>query len=328
MRDRHQGLRSHRRTQFYTHEAAESDANLVDRIDRLQRDQLRWGNFYGHIFTEDTEHILPWRDDSDSGFSISIEPYSEMIENLVTDGLISPTGPSSRLETAVRYHLSWIADMMLCGHAVYEIDLLSDADGEKVAFRTGWIPQGTIDKRKGRYIQYVPEELGEGRKHKGCYYVELDEEMLIWTQLPRSTRLSLRRAASTLAEASVQQSTPSAMLHARVKEFNLQQFKDAQAREVLSATKGLGWHGRWLFDEQMTLPYITWRHLEFLRLKILIRDAGIASINRALVVAGASIGFNAQLVLRGAITAPDVDRAQNELRTGSRPLSQLLEMDV
>jgi hypothetical protein len=60
MRDPHQGLRSHRRTQFYIREAAENDANLVDRLSRLQRDQLQWGNFYGHMFTEDAEQILPW----------------------------------------------------------------------------------------------------------------------------------------------------------------------------------------------------------------------------------------------------------------------------
>ena len=86
--------------------------------------------------------------------------------------------------------------MMLRGQAVDEIDLLSDADGRKVAFRTGWIPQGSIDKRRGRYIQYVPEALGEGRKHKGCYYIQLDEEKLIWTQLPRPMRNTLRGAAS------------------------------------------------------------------------------------------------------------------------------------
>ncbi|AFC52215.1 hypothetical protein MPRI_25760 [Mycobacterium paraintracellulare] len=326
MRDPHQGLRSHRRTQFYIREAAGNDADLVDRLNRLQRDQLQWGNFYGHMFTEDAEQILPWGDHPDSGFSVSIEPYNSDVEELITDGLISPTGPSSRLETAVRYHLSWIADMMLRGQAVYEIDLLSDADRKKVAFRTGWIPQGTIDKRNRRYIQYVPEELGEGRKHKGCYYVELDEDMLIWTQLPRSMRSTLRRAASTLAEASVQQSTPSAMLHARVQEFNLKQFKDKQAREVLSATRDLGWHARWLFDEQMTSPYIVWRHLEFQRFKLSIRDAGIASLNRALALAGGEIGFKARLVLHGAITAHDVDRAQNELRAGSRPLTELLSM--
>lgn len=326
MRDPHQGLRSHRRTQFYIPEAAENDANLVNRLNRLQRSQLRWGNFYGHMFTEDAEQILPWGDEPDSGFSVSIEPHSRQIEDLITGGLISPTGPSSRLETAVRYHLSWIADMMLRGLAVYELDLLSDADGKKVAFRTGWIPQGSLDKRNGRYIQYVPEELGEGRKHKGCYYIQLDEDKLIWTELSRSMRTTLRRTASTLAAASVQQSTPSVMLHSRVREFDLKQFKDEQAREVLSATRDLGWHARWLFDDQMTSPYIVWRHLEFERFKISIRDAGIASLNRALVIAGAAIGFEAQLVLRGAITALDIDRAQNELRAGSRPLSALLKM--
>jgi hypothetical protein len=326
MRDPHQGLRSHRRTQFYIHEAAENDANLVDRLNRLQRNQLRWGNFYGHMFTEDAEQILPWGDDTDGGFSVSIEPYSSGVEDLITDGLISPTGPSSRLETAVRYHLSWIADMMLRGQAVYEIDLLTDADGEKVAFRTGWIPQGSIDKRNGRYIQYVPEELGEGRKYKGCYYIQLDEDKLVWAQLSRPMQRSLRRVASTLAAASIQQSTPSSMLHSRVPEFDLKHFKDEQAREVLSATRELGWHARWLFDEQMTSPYIVWRHLEFERFKISIRDAGIASLNRTLALAGTAIGFEARLMLRGAISTLDIDQAQDELRAGSRPLTELLKM--
>jgi hypothetical protein len=269
---------------------------------------------------------LPWGDDPDSGFSVSLDPHSRQIEDLVTDGLISPAGPSSTLETAVRYHLSWIADMMLRGPAVYEIDLLSDADGKKVAFRTGWIPQGSIEKRKGSYIQYVPEELGERRKHKGCYYIQLDDENLIWNRFPRPMRNTLRRVAATLAAADAQQSTPSIMLRSRVRDFDLDKFKDEQARAILSATRHLGWHARWAFNEQMTSPYTVWRHLEFQRFKIKIRDAGIAGLNRTLALAGATIGFDTRLVLHGAITTHDIDRAQRELQTGSRPLTELLRM--
>ncbi len=60
--------------------------------------------------------------------------------------------------------------------------------------------------------------------------------------------------------------------------------------------------------------------------KISIRDAGITNLNRALALAGAEVGFKARLVLDGAITERDVDRAQNELRAGSRPLTELLSM--
>ncbi len=116
------------------------------------------------------------------------------------------------------------------------------------------------------------------------------------------------------------------MLLTRVQEFKLKRFKDKQAREVLAATKGVGWHARWLFDDQMTSPYIAWRHLEFQRFKILLRDAGIASPNRALAHAGVAIGFEARVVLRGAITESDIDRAQDELWAGNRPLSELLNM--
>lgn len=116
------------------------------------------------------------------------------------------------------------------------------------------------------------------------------------------------------------------MLLTRVHEFKLKQFKDKQAREVLSATKQLGWHARWLFDDQVTSAYVAWRHLEFQRFKILLRDAGITSLNRALALAGESIGFEAQVVLRGALTELDIDRAQDELHAGSRPLSELFRM--
>ena len=323
MRDPHRNLRSHRRTRFYTPEAADNDAELVK---RLQRSQLRWSHFYGHMLTEDSAQILPWESDPRSGFSISLDPHSSQIEDLVTEGLISPTGPSSTLETAVRYHLSWIAHMLLRGPAVYEIDFLSDAEGNKVGFRTGWIPQGSIDKREGRYIQYVPKELGEGRKHNGCYYLPLDVDNLIWIRLQRPTHTTLRRVAATLAAADAQQATPTAMLASRVREFDLHEFKDQHAREILSATRDLGWHARWAFNEQMTSPYTVWRHLQFQRFKIAIRDAGIAGLNRTLALAGDTIGFDTRLVLHGAITMDDVDRAQNELQAATRPLAELLQI--
>jgi hypothetical protein len=116
------------------------------------------------------------------------------------------------------------------------------------------------------------------------------------------------------------------MLGSKVREFDLHEFKAQHAREVLSATRNLGWHARWAFNEQMTSPYTVWRHLEFQRFKIPIRDAGIAGLNRTLALAGATIGFDTRLVLHRAITIDDIDRAQNELRGGTRPLAELLQI--
>ena len=96
------------------------------------------------------------------------------------------------------------------------------------------------------------------------------------------THATLRRAAVTLAAADDQQVVPSAMLNSSVREFDLSRFKGQMAREILAATRDLGWPARSAFDEQVTSPYTVWRHLEFQRFKIAIRDAGIEGLNRTL----------------------------------------------
>jgi hypothetical protein len=58
--------------------------------------------------------------------------------------------------------------------------------------------------------------------------------------------------------------------------FNLTRFKSQMAQEFLRGTRSVGWARRAVFDEQMLDPYIIWRHLQFQRLKIPIRDAGLA----------------------------------------------------
>jgi hypothetical protein len=325
MRDTHRNLRSHRHSRFYIPEAVENDPNLAN---YLQRGQLRWSSFYGHMLAEDTAQILPWRNDPSSGFSVSLDPHSSEIENLVTDALISPTGPSSNLETGVRYHLSWIAHMLLRGPAVYEIDFLSGPDDKTVAFRTGAIPPRSIDKLRGRYIQYVPEELGEGRKHHGRFYIPLDADTLIGIRFRRRMHTTIRQVAATLALADAQQVTPTTMLRAQVRDFDLNEFNNRRAREILCATRDLGWSARWAFNDQMTSPYIVWRHLQFQQFKISIRDACIAGLNRTLAIAGAAIGFKAKIVLHGAITKDDLDQARRDLQTGSRPLTELLRMQA
>ena len=73
-------------------------------------------------------------------------------------------------------------------------------------------------------------------------------------------------------------------------------------------------------------PYIIWRHLQFHRLKISIRKAGLAGLNQMLDRAGDVFGFEARLQLTGLVTTIDIDQAEADLESGSRPLIDILRI--
>jgi hypothetical protein len=65
--------------------------------------------------------------------------------------------------------------------------------------------------------------------------------------------------------------------------------------------RSVGWAGRGVFDEQMLDPDIIWRHLQFQRLKISIRDPGLTGLNQMLDRAGDVLGFEARLQLTDSV---------------------------
>jgi hypothetical protein len=172
----------------------------------------------------------------------------------------------------------------------------------------------------------VPSEFGYKQTTRGLHYVELDSEGLIFVTLHRRTRAALERARAVLAAAAAQDATPFKFAKAPNAGFDLNRFKAERAQLILRGTRDIGWGGRGMWEEHMLDPYQIWRHLQFEKLKIEIRDAALEGLNEMLRRAGARMGFTAQLQLQGLVTADDIAAAEAALETGSRPLIDLIRI--
>jgi hypothetical protein len=294
------------------------------------------------MFSEDLRDLLPFGHGLDDGFSAEIVPPNDEVYEMVLKSLTSMHRPASTLEDGVRHYLEEVTQELLEGQTLFEIDFLSSPANVKVdtgaasqaddaetatppvAFRIGWIPSGTVVKRRGRYIQYVPSDLGEGHTNRGLHYVNLEEQNLVFVELPRKHRAALRRARTVMQAVDAQQATPQKMLKSPVSGFHHDRFKLQLAQEILRSTRVLGWASRGLYDEHMLDPYTVWRHLQFQRFKVSVRDAGLAGLDQMLDRAGAVLGFKARLQLTGLVTTNDIDQAEADLEAGSRRLTHLL----
>jgi hypothetical protein len=98
------------------------------------------------------------------------------------------------------------------------------------------------------------------------------------------------------------------------------------AEEILGATRAVGWPGRFIFDDQMLLPHRAWRHLQFQRFKIELRDFILEDLIITLQRAAGVLGVQVGLDLAGLLTGADIDQAEADLKTGRRHFSELLDL--
>jgi hypothetical protein len=330
MNDPHGELRSTRSSLTYSPAAAVTESRLRE---RLQRHHGAPGTLYGYTFVEDASSLLPWGHGPDDGFTATITPSTPELDDLVRNALAGFDGvPPSRLEDGIRHHLQQAAHQLLFGEAIYEIDYLTPSDvpgGQPVGFRIGLIyPPGSVQRVgvKRRYVQYVPAELGGSDTIKKLHYRELIEQNLVILCLPWGRRRSLRHALSVLAAAGSPMGTEQRLRSTPQSDFDPMRFKARMAQEILSATKDLGWHGKYTFDNQMLPPYQVWRHLRFQRFKIELRDVILEGLTTALQRATGRLGEQVKLHVAGLLTSADIDRAESDLKTGSRNLAELLAL--
>jgi hypothetical protein len=327
MRDPYRNLHSSCSSRFYTLEAAAAEPRLLEHLCRHRRAPR---DFYGHMFVEDASSLLPWGHGLEDGFTATTTPATPELRDLLRNALPGINGVPSSLEYGIRDHLQRTARELLLGEAIYEVDYLTpsaEPTSQPVGFRIAWIfPPGSVARVRRRYVQYVPTELGGTDTINGLHYRDLNTQNLMILRLGWRRRRSLGHALAVMAAADKQTATPHRMATTPHSDFDLARFKARLAEEVLSATREVGWRGSGSFDDQMLPPYAVWRHLQFERFKIELRDYILAGLQTTLERAGARLGVQAKLELAGLITSADIDRAEADLKTGSRALAELLTL--
>lgn len=346
MRNPHRNLVSTRKSRHYF-------IDLIDQDDAQLRAYIadhthKWAGSLGFMISEDGHQLLPHRDE---GYTVRITPDDPRTRELVTNSLAPGFGSGGQLEDRLRHCLEQLAQQVLAGGAVFEIDyLIRPVDDNHVgagtgeqggqvqsgggqlyetpyaAFEIGWIPTGTVARRRRQYIQYVPIDLSPRIARSGLHFVELDRRDLVFINLSGRRKTALRRARGAVAAAAGQDATPYNFIKAGEGAFDHAQFRAQLAKLVMRGTRELGWDSRFLYNDYMLDTYTLWRHLQFERFKVDLRDAVLEGINEMLHRAGQKMNFSAVVEVSGAVTAEDLDSAEAQLASGSRPLVELFRI--
>jgi hypothetical protein len=289
--------------------------------------------YYEHMLIEDVGHLLPFGHGLDDGFSARfIGDRSAEVEDLLCAGL--PTQYEARsLGRSVEEFLEHAAQLVV-GYEppTYEVDYLHAPDSgpdDPVAFRLDLLQPGSVDRIRGRAIQYVPSAMAEKVRRSGLGYVELEADRLVTFSLSPPMARDVGKAVRFLQSASRQQSAEFALMtHAMQERTNY----DSGAHHrisgelVLKATRSIGWSARGLHREHVLDPYSVWRGLRFKAFRITVRDQLLLQLNEALASIGRRLGFSGQVELVGVPQLAAIEAAEADLIAGRRTLSELMDL--
>jgi hypothetical protein len=290
------------------------------------------------MLSQDIESVIPYRL-SGPDFQLEIVgDQSEELQNMIGDALRVEFQPSRDLQSGVSHFVRRAAQLLVtCGPLAYEIDFIGIKGARPLKFALELVMPGTFSKRRGKPIQYVPAERASEidfvrRTLRGRCFVFLDPTAVIEINLgPRRTR-DVARMMAAFQEAN------SGM------EFELTAIRSAQAghgfpeglpltarrqrsdKLVAEYSAPIGWSARWALrgDREDRLDtYLAWRHLQFVRFQILARESIMDGLNRAISLAGKTVGFSSQLFLTGMTTIDEVDDIQRRFGDGDVSLREI-----
>jgi len=321
---------------------ARSRRYYVDGIDETAlrkrvMDACAGNDYFTSMLQQDVGFVLPYGNGRDDGFSATLTGTDDdHVVELVANALSPKDRGRARLASSLRDFVNRTAQLLVtCGAITYEVDFLSIADAEPpeppFAFELHLVQPGTLDWIRRRPIQYVPGQLAETVGSDALGYVALDPERLVTIRLDAGTESEVRDAVRFLHEASDQRAAGFALVERSMQQqtpYEPMVHINETGELIAAATVPIGWTVRGLYTEHRLDPYVAWRSLRFLAFKIRLRDAAMGGVNRAVAMAGSRLAFDARVELSGVPTLADVEAAQDDLKAGSRNLSDLIRMGI
>jgi hypothetical protein len=290
-------------------------------------------SFYVSLLRQDlSQQVLPYGTSKREAFTVEVEGTAPPNQQIIADAIPSRYAGLG-LESAIRDFFEEVATLfVLCGSVAYELCFLfSEPTGdaqEPARFQLLRVQPGSLDTLHGDPIQYVPDGHPHDNRHDGLAYVRLDRDSLVTFRPPAPLDQSLREAVSFLAAAGDTQRADLALL-AAANASHLPYDAAAHRNEVedliTDATAPIGWNARREIVPYPRLlePYMIYRQLRFLEVKVRLREAILDGLNETLRRAGDHLGFDVQLALVGLASLADVDAAQANLAAGTRSLRDL-----
>ena len=172
---------------------------------------------YGRMFLEDASSLLPYGDGGDDGFTVTITGSdTARTTSLITRALASRSGGRT-LTSRLRSFFTVTAELMLTyGKAHYELVYLlqeaGEATGPPSTFGFELIPPGSVHRRRGHLVQYVPPRAAEKHTRKGVGIIALPPDAVIEFLLAADLARQVRHILQVLEVGSGQILTMASMV--------------------------------------------------------------------------------------------------------------------
>jgi len=262
-------------------------------------------------------------------FKVQLSPPSGTLTALVASALNSrDRGWRHELPSALADFFHECSQSLITfGEVVYEIVYFSNPEDHKVAkFELQKVRPFTIKRHRGQLVQIIPQEVVLQRKAPP--FIPLREDHMLVFSLPAKLRRTLDTTLESLAVLSRKLMPEFAMrdfVHAASK-YHYDSANQIQAQKLALAEAGkqIGWNARALLYDDLLEFYFFERQLRFERFKVVLRTLIRDTLNRGLHLIGEKMGFRAQLVVEGLPTISDVERAERDLKSGSKPFGKIL----
>ena len=218
--------------------------------------------------------------------------------------------------------------VMSFGEVYYEIVYFSDNEASApVRCELTMIQSGTVKRRWGHLIQYVPQTIANERSLP--VRIQLPEERVVLFSLPTSVGVKLKRTMKALVIAS-RRVFPKFVLERTADEsssmpFDVTTYDRARKAAIAEATRSIGWNARGLLRDEALEYYWLYRQLSFEGFIIDLRNQILNTLNEAIQRIGRRLGFSVQLHVEGLPGLQELEAARAALKSGNGTFKEILD---
>ena len=261
-------------------------------------------------------------------FAIAITPQDKQLSRVIARALSEGhrSYRNTDITSAVCDFVQRVASRLArYEKAVFEIVLLRDPDTkELVGCDLFEINVRTLTWGNNRVFQRVPAKVAAERQVPTI--IDLEIERLAVFSLPSEFQnlAKTKDALAHLGGGSLAQ-----MYEASQKESNLgydiKEHIRAEHLAIAAATRSMGWSANQNLYELFTEYYVLDRRLVFEEFIITLRESILETLNQVIGKIAERFGTVAKIDVTGLPTREDVNRAKNELASGSRTFGSVLD---
>ncbi len=301
-----------------------------------REDDYSESNHYPSMFADDVARdLLPFGGEVEHKAVFQLSPNDERASKVI-ESAFAHHGGHGRYGRELSSILSGFGNqtahsLVSNGADTFEVAPMNDANGQVIGFSV--LRLLCVWRFAGFTLQTIPKNAVvdancANPKPLNRRPVWIPRDRVVHTKLPREYRRvpsglrALRHMGRAVPDFAIQNLNPDGTVQIP---YDLKELRGIEQRAVATVTQSTGWNGRWTFGDAVTDYYTMRRFLRFEEFKIRLRRAVTGTINRILAVAGATVGFTAEVSLHHLPTLEDIAASRNDLAAGRLDVGEMMD---